>query len=119
MNNPASLHGIALARGNGRSMCAHGPLLAAVLGLALAGCATGPEACITRSEIQRVPKPVFIDIPEEFIEPLAVQPIPADLTNRDLEVDVRGLEDVLDKAQTDRAELRRIQRERKQREGDQ
>lgn len=115
-NRAASLHGIAAARGNTRCVQARGPVLACVLALVLAGCASGPQVCTTRTEIQRVPTPVFIDIPAEFVVPLDVPALPDDLTNRDLEADIRALEDVIDEASADRADLLRIQQQRRQRQ---
>lgn len=115
----ASLHQIAPARGKARSMRVHGPLLAAVLLALLAGCATGPEVCTTRTEIQRFPQPVFIDLPQRFIEPLEIPPLEAPVQNETAEDDIQALEDVIDRANADRAELERLQEQRKQREADQ
>ena len=116
---PTSLHITAAARGKGRFMRAHGPIFAAMLAaLVLAGCA-GIQPCTTRTEIRRVPTPVFIQVPQQFVEPLEIQPLPQELNNRDLEADIRACEDVIDRCQSDRAEIRRRQEQRPQQEGDQ
>lgn len=119
-SRPLYAHKIAAARGSGRSMRAQRPLLAlALAAVVLAGCASGPQPCTTRTEIRRVPQPVFIQVPGEFVEPLEIQPLPEDLTNRDLEADIRALEDALDRCQADRAKIRQRQDRQAQREGDQ
>lgn len=87
--------------------------IALALCTALAACATtAPDAC--RTEWRSYPRPVFIPIPERYIQPLQVPPLPADLANRDLEADIQALESVIDQAQDDRAELRRLNKRRGQ-----
>jgi len=111
-NRATSLREMAFARGRARFTQARGPLFASILAVALSGCAASPKTCPTRTEIQRVEVPVFIDLPGSLIEPLPIPPLPAGISNRDLEADTRALEDVIDRAQADRAEIRRIQRRR-------
>ena len=115
-----SLHRIAAARGKARSTQARGPvfaLLVVVLAALLAGCASGPEVCLTRTEIRRVPQPVFIDLPPRFIEPLEIPALEPPLDNQALEADTQALEDVIDRANSDRAEIRRAQQQRKEQNG--
>jgi len=80
----------------------------------IAGCASGPEVCLTRTEVQRVPTPVFIDLPARFVEPIEIPPLEPPLDNGGLDADIQALEDGLDRANADRAELRRLQRQRKE-----
>lgn len=110
MNERASYaHGSRAARVKARSVRVAGPLL---LALALAACAhTPPEAC--RTEFRSYPKPVFIGVPDRYTRPLEVPELPADLDNRDLETDIQALETVIDQAQSDRAELRKIDQRRR------
>lgn len=121
---PLYAHRIAAARGKGRFMRAQRPAVMAITrtigalvlaAVVLTGCA-GVQPCTTRTEIQRVPQPVFIRVPGEFVEPLEVQPLPEDLNNRDLEADIRELEDVIDRAQGDRERIR--ERQKRQAEGE-
>jgi outer membrane murein-binding lipoprotein Lpp len=118
-NRPLYAHKIADARGKSRSMRVHGPFCAVILAaVMLAGCASGPQPCTTRTEIRRVPQPVFIRVPGEFVEPLAVPELPAELSCRDLEADIQGLEDVIDRCQADRERIRERQQRRAQGEGE-
>lgn len=114
-----SLHGIAPVRGKARSVRVQRPVLALLATMLIAGCATGPETCTTRTEIQRFPQPVFIDLPQRFIEPLEIPALQPPLNNEAVESDTQALEDVIDRANADRAELKRLQEQRKQREADQ
>lgn len=106
------VHRIALARGQTRSMRVGAPFFAAVLAvLLLAGCATPPQQT-TRTEITRVPTPVWLPIPNRYIEPLAVPELGEDLDNEQLEIDTQQLEDLIERYEADRASLRRIQQRR-------
>jgi len=79
-----------------------------ILAVLAVGCAT-PRVCTTRTEIQRIPNPVHIPVPDEFIEPLTIPGLPANLSNRDLEADIDALEDVIDRCQYDRSQIRNRQ----------
>ncbi|MFW6340980.1 MAG: hypothetical protein ACOC0Q_08940 [Wenzhouxiangella sp.] len=94
-------------------MRAGGPVFAAIL---LTGCATCPPGP-TQTEISRVPAPVWLPIPERYIQPLELPKLndAGTLNNADLERDHSLLEDLLDRALEDRAELRRLNRMRGQR----
>lgn len=100
------------ARGKPRSVRAGAPFFLAILAaFALTGCATCP-AQPTRTEIQRVPVPVWQPIPERYIQPLAVPALPQPLTNEAIEIDTSLLEDLIERYENDRAQLRAIQRRR-------
>lgn len=118
MNNClSSLHGMLVAWGKARSMRVGGPVLLTLLAILLTGCATCPPGP-TRTEISRVPQPVWLPIPERYIEPLGLPSFDLDqegrLGNSALEVDTSLLEDLLDRALQDREELRRLNQQRGQ-----
>jgi hypothetical protein len=91
--------------------------LLTLLAILLTGCATCPPGP-TRTEISRVPAPVWLPIPDRYIEPLRLPGIQPDrqgrLPNSALEVDTSLLEDLLDRALQDREELRRLNQQRGQ-----
>ena len=79
-----------------------------ILAAVVVGCAS-PRVCTTRTEIQRIPNPIIIPVPDEFVEPLPIAELPANLSNRDLEADIDALEDVIDRCQYDREQIRNRQ----------
>ena len=106
------VHRMALARGKTRSMRAGAPFFAGVLAtLMLVGCAT-PTHQPTRTEITRVPSPVWLPIPNRYIEPLVIPALGDGLDNEQLEIDTQQLEDLIERYEADRASLRRIQQRR-------
>lgn len=82
--------------------------------LILAACASSPEPRYCRTEYRSYPRPVFIGVPERYIEPLQAPELPEDIDNRALEGDQQALETLLDQCQSDRAELRRLNQQRGQ-----
>ncbi|MFW6339503.1 MAG: hypothetical protein ACOC0Q_01400 [Wenzhouxiangella sp.] len=103
-----SLHRIRPARGRGGSVRVAAPILATLLLTACATCPPGP----TRTEISRVPTPVWQPIPERYIRPLSLPTLQAPLNHGQLESDTSLLESLIERYEADRAELRRIQRRR-------
>lgn len=82
-------------------------VIAALAALALVGCAT-PRICMTRTDVQTVPQPVWLPIPPALSEPIKIEPLPTTGTNPALLEDHAKLEAALDKCQDDREALRRL-----------
>lgn len=74
---------------------------------ALAGCVT-PRVCTTSTEVIEVEVAVWQPVPDELIRPLDIPSLPEEKSNAALLRDQQNLESVIQKAQEDRAAIRKL-----------